>query len=295
MTMNKTLFVLGYASDVAGGGPGSAKGPSVLQQSSYLAALHEQGLNLHWQSMITAHKPFKSSLTQVGELCNELARDVAQLVQKKQFFLVLGGDHTSAIGTWSGASVVKKNQGPLGLIWIDAHMDSHTPQTTLSGNMHGMPLACLLGHGENRLTHLAGNAPKLHPEYVCLIGVRSYEEHEAQLLNQLNVRVFYKDEIKQRGLVAVLRDAIQIVTNHTAGYGISIDIDSIDPKEAPGTGVTEPGGLSANELCHALTLFVDDARLIGVEIAEFDPSRDSAQMTEKLIAKIITAFTKGDA
>src|SRR3990167_8852928 len=153
MPMNKTLFVLGYASDVAGAKRGSAEGPLVLQQSSYLAALREQGLNLHWHAMIKAGNQSESRLMQVNTLCNALAKEGAEQVQEKQFFLVLCGDHTCAIGTWSGASVAKKKQGPLGLIWIDAHMDSHTPQTSVSGNFHGMPLACLLGHGEKNLTH----------------------------------------------------------------------------------------------------------------------------------------------
>jgi arginase len=294
MLNKKSLCLLGYASGIGGAEPGSADGPLAMQHSPHLLKLAEQGIALQWLNMIeTPQQSDASKLSLVKQQCMQLAQAVAPLVEQKQLFTVIGGDHTSAIGTWSGVFDALHKQGPFGLIWIDAHMDSHTPETTQSGNLHGMPLACLLGHGENSLVNLAGGSPKLKPEHLCLIGIRSFEQGEVNLLNQLNVRIFYMDEVKQRGMMAVLAEAIQHVSRDTVGYGISIDIDSMDPEDAPGTGVAEPNGIAATELCQALTQVADDPRLIGTEIVEFDPHRDHDQLTEKLIARLLQAIRLG--
>jgi arginase len=207
-----------------------------------------------------------------------------------KFFMVIGGDHSSAIGTWSGAFQAIKQRGSLGLIWIDAHMDSHQPKTSHTGNIHGMPLACLLGYGEQEFTQLLSHHHKLDSRYLCLIGVRSFESEEAEFLKQLNVKIYYMDEVKQRGLSVIMQEAIKIVSEQTAGFGVSIDIDSMDPKEAPGTGVIEPDGLSAKELGKALHLLTNNPKLIGIELAEFDPTRDKQQLTEKVILELMRAL-----
>lgn len=291
MPNHRSLSLVGYASGIGGAEAGSVDAPSVMQQSPYLAALAGQGLQLEWSTIVnTPTEKNASKLSLVTQQCTQLAQAVASLVQQKKFFTVIGGDHTSAIGTWSGVSSVAPD---FGLIWVDAHMDSHTPETTQSGNLHGMPLASLLGQGENSLVKLMGHAPKIKPQNVCLIGIRSYEQGEVDLLNRLNVRVFYMDEVKQRGLSTVFAEAIQIVTKNTANYGITIDIDSMDPNDAPGTGVAEPGGIAANDLYQALTTVAQDTRLLGAEIVEFDPHRDHNQLTEKLIARLIAAMMLG--
>ncbi len=294
MVNNKTLCLLGYASSIAGAKPGSIDGPSTLQRSPYLKTLIEEGVPFKWTAMIkTPEKTGENKISVIRQQCADLAEAIVPLVQQKQMFAVIGGDHTSAIGTWSGVSSAIQKGGSFGLLWVDAHMDSHTPESSISGNLHGMPLAVLLGEGENSLTKLMGESPKLKPEHVCLIGVRNYEQTEFERLKRLNVRLFFMDEINQRGLTAVFTEAIQIVSRNTIGYGISIDIDSIDPIDAPGTGVAEPGGIQANDLCKALTLLADDPRLIGAEIAEFDPHLDCNQLTEKLITRLILAITVG--
>jgi arginase len=289
MRETKSLYLLGYASGIAGAKRGSAEGPLVMQQSPYLMTLAEQGITFDWPAMIkTPHDTEATKLSLVRQQCFQLAQAITPLVEQKKFFIVLGGDHTSAIGTWSGVSAVTHKEGPLGLIWIDAHMDSHTPETTSSGNLHGMPLACLLGHGDSSLVNLMEHSPKIKPEHICLIGVRSYEAAEAKLLNQLKVRIFYIDEVKQRGLPAVMAEAVSYVSQNTIGYGLSIDIDSIDPIDAPGTGVAEPNGIRANELYDALNIVANDPRLLGAEIVEFDPNNDTDHLTEKLIVRLIS-------
>jgi len=291
--MQKKLQILGYASGIAGADPSSGHGPIILKQSSAMSVLSSYGLTLTWQCMLQPPDQINDVTETVGMLCQDLSNETAQLVHSNQNFIVLGGDHTSAIGTWSGVARALSHTGSIGLIWIDAHMDSHTPATSETGHLHGMPLACLLGYGDPRLTTLAGLSPALRPENVCLVGVRSYERGEATLLNKLGVRIFFMEEIRQRGLKSVLSEAKQIVSRNTVRYGVTLDIDSIDPEDAPGTGVSELNGIRSLDLCHAMTLFVDDPKLIGLEIVEFDPSRDQNHKTEKLIAELIAAATLG--
>lgn len=287
---SRTIHLVGYASGVAASDSGCSQGPIVMQKSSYLFDLRDKGLNFQWDAIIQPTTAPKDTLTTVTQESNQLAAAVATIVKNKQFFTVIGGDHSSAIGTWSGAYSQIYERGSMGLIWIDAHMDSHTPETSETGNIHGMPLASLLGYGHTGLTSILRDEPKLKPEHVCLIGIRSYEAGEVALLNKLNVRVFYMEEVNRRGLKDVMKEALEIVNMGTACYGITIDLDSVDPVDAPGTGVAEPDGLSAKELCQVLTVIANDSRLIGAEIVEFDPHFDHDKKTEKLVSDLLAAI-----
>jgi arginase len=291
--LNKIIYLLGSASGAAAPYAGCAHGPEALKQSPFLAELSSSGLELHWVDILKPEAPsaLKPVALQVADHCRKLAMAVAALVEKDRFFTVLGGDHSCAIGTWSGVQSVTAKKGDIGLIWIDAHMDSHTPQTSETGNIHGMPLASLLGQGDSSLTEILGAAPKLKPEHVCLIGVRSYESGEAELLKKLNVRVYFMDEVKRRGLDEIMQEALNLVKAGTVGFGVTLDIDSIDPLEAPGTGVSEPDGLSAKKLTQALNKIAGDSRLLGIEIVEFDPHRDVDHLTEKLVPQFLRAMT----
>jgi len=181
----------------------------------------------------------------------------------------------------------------MGLIWIDAHMDSHTPATTESGRLHGMPLACLLGYGYPVLTSILHAEPKVKPRNLCLIGVRSFEKAELEFLSKLGVRIYYMPEIKQRGFTAVLQEAVQHVSADTIGYGISIDMDSIDPRDAPGVGVPEAGGIRRDAMIAGLSEIVSDPKCLATEITEFDPSQDVNHMTEKLVIDLLKILKNG--
>jgi arginase len=283
------LNTLGVASGIAANNPGCAEGPGVLQQSKYLKDLPCQ---LDWQKIFTPNTTNvagSKTLPILTPLLKQVAEQTLQWVKQKKSFLVFGGDHSCAIGTWSGAAVALQNQGPIGLIWIDAHMDSHTNQTTKTNNVHGMPLAALLGHGHSDLINILSKQPKLQPQHICLIGVRSFESEEVELLKKLNVKVFYMEEVQQRGMKAVMQDALEIVKNNTAGFGVSLDLDAIDPTEAPGVGVPEKNGLTAQDLCNGLSLLQHEPNLLGLEIVEFNPQLDQQQKTEKLVGEIITS------
>jgi arginase len=247
------------------------------------------GIHFSWSAMIKKPHITTDKITTVTEQCTLLAHTVSALVKENKFFMVIGGDHSSAIGTWSG--VYEALHEPCGLIWIDAHMDSHTPETSPTGNIHGMPLAALLGYGALTLTQILSASTKLAPENVCLIGVRSFEPDEEALLKKLNVRIYFMDEVNKRGIKVVLEEARQHVTKYTKKYGITLDIDSIEPQDAPGTGALEPSGIRADALCDALDKVVaEDPLFIGAEIAEFDPTQDKNHKTEKLILPLIAAM-----
>lgn len=277
------LNLIGYASGVAGVDPETGRGPSVIQR----------GGDYQWAAMIHP-RSYTSIPDVVSQACGELAAVVSELCREQKPFCVIGGDHTSAIGTFSGVFDAVHEKGELGLIWIDAHMDSHTPETSESGRLHGMPLACLLGYGNPGLTHILHHAPKVKPENLCLVGVRSFEKGEAELLRRLNVRIYFMKEVKERGFVSVMKEAVRHVSAHTIGYGVSLDLDVMDPEESPGVGVPEKNGVNTEDLLKIWPELMRDPKLLGSEIVEFDPSRDNQQRTEKLIISLLNSMISHD-
>ena len=252
------------------------------------------GLGSHIKARWTGE--YKSDKTDKYEIikdsCSRLSDDVIKAVSKGNFPITIGGDHSMAVGTWSGVTTGLNVQGNFGLIWFDAHMDAHTPQTSDSGAYHGMPLAHLLGYGDEDLCSVGSNMPKISPAHLCLIGIRSFEEKEANLLQKLGVRIFYIDEVKRRGLHDVISEALKIVKNYTQGYGITIDVDVFDPSEAPGTGTKEPDGLHRAEAVEAFCVFKGDKDLRAVELAEYNHHLGNKGITSKLIFDILGAIFK---
>lgn len=294
MQKRNEVYFVGYASGIAGSDAGSGDSPLVLKKSPFMAKIDRQGLRCYWQNVIQSSPSDKPKIDRVAEQCTTLANTIKNLVNQDSFFVVFGGDHSCAIGTWSGVYDALDNKGELGLIWIDAHMDSHTPETTLTGNIHGMPLATLLGYGHAKLTHVMNANPTLKPENICLIGIRSYEEEEAALLKKLNIRIFFMDEVKERGMPSVMKEALSIVKKNTTCFGVTLDIDAIDPMDAPGTGIVESDGISGKDISIALQMLANEEQMIGFEIAEFDPHRDKNHMTEILIANLVALVTLGE-
>lgn len=292
--VNRKFYLIGCASGIAGADVHSGDGPITMRKSARLAALRQSDVQIEWRDMVMGFAKEGKRLDEaVAESCKELAHIVSSLIKSDKKFCVVGGDHSCAIGTWSGVYDALHEQGEFGLIWIDAHMDSHTPETSESGRIHGMPLAVLLGFGYPTLTSIFSHQAKLKPENVCLIGVRSFEEGEAALLKRLNVRVYFMDEVNKRGFQEVMREAVQHVTRNTIGYGVTLDIDSVDPKDAPGVDVPEADGIRGKDLCEGLKMIAGDERLIATEVVEFDPDRDIDHKTENLITDILQVIATG--
>lgn len=268
------------------------EGPEVLNESGLKDKLKYSGVLVHgWDSVIPfksfklGNIPLEKALPIITDHNLRLAGQVSEVVNQGNFPLVIGGDHTIAIGTWNGVRWPLKNKSslPFGLIWVDAHMDCHVTETSPSGAWHGMPLAGLLGYGHESLSRLKRKEPVLLPENLCLVGIRSFEEEEAELVKRLNVKVFYMDEVEERGILAVLGDAVAHVSKNTVGFGVSLDLDVIDPKDAPGVGSPEPGGVRADELIQALKILSNNTDLKGFEIVEYNPNRDVDGKTKKIV------------
>jgi arginase len=277
-------MVIGVASGCGARDPGCQDSPEVLRQMGFLRDLEQAGNNFCWDGVIhLSDEPERGAVDAVAEISARVAQRVIASLAAGAFPLVIGGDHACAIGTWSGVYASMAKPGRLGLIWLDAHMDSHTPRTTPSNAIHGMPLACLLGHGDARLTGIVAEEPKLRPEDVCLIGVRSFESGEQALLRRLGVRIYLMEEVRARGFAEVLCEARKHVAAHTAGYGISLDLDVLDPAEEPGVGTPVPGGILRRDMIKAMQVLQGDGKLLAMEIVEYNPYRDQRFETARAV------------
>jgi len=272
--------------------PGCAGGPEALRRSDLLTRLWRGGLDPVWDATIPAPED-SDAKSAVRSLCQNLSQRVRTLTARGAFPLVLGGDHSCAIGTWSGVASAVAGRGTLGLIWIDAHMDAHMPATSPTSALHGMPLACLLGEGDPDLVAVAGGCV-LSARNVCLVGVRSFESDEAVLLSKLGVRVITMDEVERRGLDAVMAEAHAIATDGTCGFGVTLDVDALDPQEAPGVGTPAPHGLRCADLERTLRSIAGDPKLIAAEIVEYNPERDEDARTLAAIGRLAVALLGAD-
>lgn len=291
-TSSHPLHIVGVASSLGAPHAGPAAGPEALRSWGLATHLARRGLAVRWDPCPHCAAPrltgtMAERMEQVGELCLNLADQLETLTRSGARSLILGGDHTIAAGTWRGVARALAHRGPLGLIWIDAHLDSHSPDTTSSGNIHGMPLAALLGEGSAEMAGVPG--PRLQPEHVCIIGARSWQGEELERLARLGVRIYEMAEIHRRGLAEVLAEALGIVRNGTAGFGVSLDLDALDPLQVAGTTCPEPGGLAPQELADSLHALRACADLMALEIVEYVPEADPERRTARWVAEFADA------
>jgi len=292
---SQKTHIIGVASCYGAQDLRCADAPKILKHLHLKETLEQQGLEVHWDKNIypaTMPVDQTTNTTIVLDICKQLARQVHNFVSLREQFIVIGGDHSCAIGTWSGAYCGLNSQEDFGLIWIDAHMDSHTTKTSPSGAIHGMPLAALMGHGDEEFCSVEQDGQKLKPHNLCLIGIRSFEKDEANLLNKLDVKVFYMEDVQKLGLKKVLTLAKEHVCKHSQAYGISIDLDAIDPIQAPGVGSPEQNGLNGQELTKCLADMDFSEDFLGIEIAELNSDKDDDDKTAKLAINIIQAALK---
>jgi arginase len=219
----------------------------------------------------------------------QLARRTADVVAEGALPLVLGGDHSLAIGSVSGAAHGRR----AGLIWVDAHADFNTPETTPSGNIHGMSLAALIGRGHPALTALLGAGPVIRPRDIALVGVRDIDPLERETLRGSGIAVFTMHDIDRRGMAAVMDEAIERVCAETSGVYVSFDMDVLDPNEAPGVGTPVLGGISYREAHLAMELTAACGKLLGLDLVEVNPILDTHNSTaERAVAFALSAFGK---
>ncbi|HEU4924407.1 MAG TPA: arginase [Burkholderiales bacterium] len=286
--MQRQVELIGAAWGLGGADPGCAEAPAVLAPLVF-ARLEACGVPARVGPILKAPAGERRRSFAVSKLCRELAGAVAAARRRGRLACVIGGDHTCAGGTWTG--VARTLSADLGLVWIDAHMDSHTPGTSHTGRLHGMPLAWLLGLDDDPLYGLGAGV--LKPQHVCLVGVRSYEPEEDERLRKLGVRVVFMDEIRSRGIDAVLDEALDIATAGTSGFGVSIDLDVIEPEEAPHVGTPVTGGVTSAGLARALEDIAGRPGLAAIELVEYSPRLDHEGRTARVAVDLIAALLCG--
>jgi len=282
--------------DLGAGRRGVDMGPSALR----LAGLNEKIASLGYEvedlGNIVVDQPENLPvgptnaryLPQIAQTCTRLAAMVEQAADGGRVPLVLGGDHSVAMGTVAGMSRhFRKHNRKIGLIWIDAHADMNTPESSPSGNIHGMPLACIIGLGPKELTCLAGFAPAVDPAKVAIIGLRSVDEIERQNVRGAGVHAFTMRDIDERGLRSVMQEAIDHASNDTAGFHLSFDMDAVDPQEAPGVGTPVRGGFTYREAHLAMETICDSGKMASIELVEVNPVIDEVNRTALLAVELV--------
>jgi arginase len=227
-------------------------------------------------------------LAEISAACEELAAEVQRIMSAGELPVILGGDHSIAIGSVAGvAATFRERQQPLGLIWFDAHADMNTPETSQSGNIHGMPLAALLGYGPPQLTEVAGFAPKLEPRYCAHVGGRDIDPPERELIKRLGMRFFTMREIDERGMSACMDEAIAIAAQAPAGYHVTLDVDALDPGDAPGSGTIVRGGLTYREAHLGMEKIAEAGGMVSLEVVEINTALDINNRTAELGVELI--------
>ena len=233
-------------------------------------------------------------LKEITATCTNAADLVLKTLEAGKVPLVLGGDHSVAAGTVSGvAKYYRRKNQKIGLIWIDAHTDMNTPETSPSGNVHGMPLAALMGLGPSELGNIYEFSPKVDPENCVLVGIRDVDNFEKENIRKAGVEVFTMRDIDERGMRVVMEDALAMAGRGTAGYHVSLDMDWIDPEDAPGVGTPVWGGATYREAHLAMEIIADHARMLSFEIVEVNPVIDEHNQTADLAVELaLSAFGK---
>ena len=273
----------------------TAQGPLIMQERNLASNLNKHHISSYWATILHPNAtvddldipPGEQTLPFIIPHLEKLSNEIQNLMKGEEFPCALGGDHVMGVGTFSGAIKHLDAQENFGLIWVDAHMDAHTPKTSPSNAYHGMPLASLLGYGEPQLANLSQKGAKIRPQDLALIGIRSFEAEEEELLKRLNVKVFYCEDVLARGFESVIQEALAHVSKHTKAFGVSIDLDAFDPKHAPGVGSPEAGGLIPKDVLPYLHYVRDHPRFAALEVTEFNPERDEGDLTATLIEDIL--------
>ena len=229
-------------------------------------------------------------LAAITDVCAELARMTSSAVRGGVRPLVLGGDHSLAAGSIAGTATALAERGQrVGVIWLDAHGDLNTPETSKSGNVHGMPVAHLLGMGDARLSRLSSVFPAVYPEHLVFVGLRDLDSAERAVIKSRGLRAFTMRDIDERGLRAVMDEAVAIASRGTGGIHLSCDADWIDPREAPGVGTPVRGGATLREAHLAMEIIHDSGALVAMDLVEINPILDRRNHTAELAAELIAS------
>ncbi len=299
----RKVAIVGAPLDLGAGRRGVDMGPSAVRVANLNARLASLGYDVADLGNVPVAQPESHSegpanakyLTQITDTCTRLAELVEDALRRGAFPLVLGGDHSIAVGTVAGLShYYRERNEKIGVIWIDAHADMNTPDSSPSGNVHGMPLACCAGLGPPELTAIFGYAPKVEAKNIAIVGLRSVDDAERRNVQDSGVRAFTMRQIDERGLGTIMEEAIRIASDGAAGFHLSLDMDAIDPQEAPGVGTPVRGGLTYREAHLAMETVCDSGGMRAMEVVEVNPVIDESNRTAALAVELImSAMGKG--
>ena len=297
---SKPIRIINVPLDLGASRRGTDGGPSAFRVAGLSRALRKIGLTISEESDIPVpsmetrksldtHARFKNEILDV---CRQLATETLGALENGEQPLVVGGDHSIAMGTVSGlSSYFKKRDQSVGLIWFDAHGDMNLPETSPSGNIHGMPLAHLLGYGDKDLSSILDAHPAVDKKNVVLIGIREVDRVERKFIRDSGVKVFTMRDIDELGMSEVSKQALEIVNAGTAGFHVSFDLDGCDPDVIPGTGTTVPGGVSYREAHLLLEECASNGHMTSMEVVELNPFLDHKNVSaERAITLIESAF-----
>ncbi len=292
MVAGKRVEVLGAPVDLGADRRGVDMGPSAIRYAGLRADLEESGhevvdlgnLPLMLGDEVEPGSARAKYLDEIVRMAGSIADAVAAVIERGGFPLVLGGDHSVSLGSVAGAARGRS----IGLIWIDAHGDFNTPDTTPSGNVHGMILAALTGFGDPRMVDLEHGRPTVDPKRAALVGVRELDSGERRLLKESGLHVFTMSEIDRLGMGSVIEQAVDLVSAPD-GVHLSLDLDAVDPHEAPGVGTPVPGGLSYREVQLAMETAASQANLLSMDVVEVNPILDTHNQTARMALDFVVS------
>ena len=290
------IAIIGAPLDLGQGRRGVDMGPSALRVANLNARIAALGYGVEDLGNVEVAQAETAAegdgrAKYVGEIavsCQHLAAEVGQALSRGRFPLALGGDHSVAVGTMGGVSQYFRERGQkAGIIWLDAHADMNTPDSSPSGNVHGMPLACIVGMGPPELTHLLGFAPIVDPHNAVIVGLRDVDQMEKPHVRESGVRAFTMRDIDERGLRAVMEEAIRLACDGAAGFHLSLDMDFVDPQDAPGVGTPVRGGATYREAHLAMEMICDSGQMVSMEVVEVNPVIDEVNRTADLAVELV--------
>jgi arginase len=295
--VNNAVAIIGAPLDLGAGRRGVDMGPSAVRVAGLGGRLTALGYEVTDLGNVPVAQPESVDdpgpgdakyLPQIAACCERLGQLVAQALSDGKTPLVLGGDHSIAAGTVAGVSRFFRDSGrKIGLVWMDAHADMNTPQSTPSGNVHGMPLACCVGVGPDSLAGMFGFGPKVDASNVALVGIRDVDRLEGGVVRDTGVRTFTMRDIDERGMLSVIKEAIAIAGNGTSGFHLSLDMDFLDPEFAPGVGTPVRGGVTYREAHLAMEVICDSGDMVSMEVVEVNPVIDEVNRTAELAVELI--------
>jgi arginase len=294
--MPQKLRIIGVPMDLGASRRGVDMGPSALRVAGLQARIKQLGYQVEDIGNIAVKQPEEMSygekrakyLAEIADACKDLGVMVEKSLEENLVPIVLGGDHSIAAGSLSGvASHFKKKDKRIGLIWLDAHGDINTPESSPSGNVHGMPLAAAMGYGAAELVELLEFKPKVEPQSISLVGIRDLDAAEKKLAKKSGVHVFTMRDIDERGMREVMSDALKYAMDDTSGIAVSLDMDFVDPSDAPGVGTPVRGGVTYREAHLAMEMIADTEAMVSLEVVEINPVIDEHNRTALLGVELV--------